>query len=375
MDTFFAPAERATEDALKIDIDTVANNTLVDGLLHSVSGLLAVLNEHRQIVSLNTTLLKMLDIANPEQILGFRPGEAIGCVHAHKMPGGCGTSESCSSCGAVIAITTCLDSKQPKENICVAKVQKNGMESDLYLKVQVVPMNIGARCFLLLFLQDNTRQQQLAALERVFFHDVGNLLTGLFGTNELLVSCTEGYANELAVEAHQLARHLVQEVQLQRCLMQSDIWNHKLTLIEVSASQVFAEIQRLFRNHTAAKNKTMRIIDAVVSGRLKTDIYLLSRVLANMVTNAFEATPPGGEVRIWAREANDSMIFCVWNEQFIPDEVAKRVFQRNFSTKEGLGRGLGTFSTKLFGEQLLKGNVQFRTSPAEGTVFELSLPK
>ena len=67
--------------------------------------------------------------------------------------------------------------------------------------------------------------------------------------------------------------------------------------------------------------------------------------------------------------------YCVGELKRKPDAVAKRVFQRNFTTKEGAGRGLGTFSTKLFGEQILKGKVQFTSSPAEGTVFELRLPR
>lgn len=373
--TSFAPAERAEADALKIDIDLVANHTLVDGLLHAVSGLLAVLNEHRQIVTLNTTLLQMLDIENPEQVLGFRPGEAIGCVHAHDNPGGCGTSETCVNCGAVIAIVTSLAENKPAENICAAKVRRNGNESDLFLRVQAVPLDLNGRRFLLLFLQDITRQQQLAALERVFFHDVSNLVTGLVGTNALLVKETQGFAQELAIEARQLARHLVREVQCQKHLVQSELWAHPLELSTVSASQVFAEIQRLFRHHSAADGKNLRFVESSGPTELRTDIFLVSRVLSNLVTNALEATPPGGEVRLWASDLPDAVSFSVWNEQAIPDTVAKRVFQRNFTTKEGSGRGLGTFSTKLFGEQILKGKVQFTSSPAQGTVFALRLPK
>lgn len=375
MKTYFAPAERASDDALKIDIDIVANHTLVNGLLQAVCGLLAVLNEQRQIVSLNTTLLKMLDIENPEQVLGFRPGEAIGCVHARENSGGCGTAEACASCGAVIAIVTSQAENKAAENICAAKVRKNGVESDLFLRVQAVPMDLSGRRFLLLFLQDITRQQQLAALERVFFHDVSNLVTGLAGTNALLVKETQGFAQELAVEARQLTRHLVREVQCQKHLVQSELWAHPLELSPVSASQVFGEIQRLFRHHPAAKGKVLRCVESGAPAELATDIFLVSRVLSNLVTNALEATPPGGEVRLWAQDSPEAVSFCVWNEQAIPETVALRVFQRNFTTKDGAGRGLGTFSTKLFGEQILKGKVQFTSSPDEGTVFELRLPK
>jgi sensor histidine kinase regulating citrate/malate metabolism len=64
----------------------------------------------------------------------------------------------------------------------------------------------------------------------------------------------------------------------------------------------------------------------------------------------------------------------VWNHQSIPEDIARRVFQRNFSTKEEAGRGVGTYSMKLLGEQILGGRVRFSTSPEEGTVFSFSLP-
>ncbi|MHC4874743.1 MAG: ATP-binding protein [Planctomycetota bacterium] len=56
------------------------------------------------------------------------------------------------------------------------------------------------------------------------------------------------------------------------------------------------------------------------------------------------------------------------------EDVKLRVFQRNFSTKADNGRGLGTFSMKLFGEKFLGGSVTFVSTEEEGTVFKLTLP-
>ena len=51
METFFAPAERSSPDALKYQLEIVSCNPVIDGLLKTVSGLLAVLDEHRQILA------------------------------------------------------------------------------------------------------------------------------------------------------------------------------------------------------------------------------------------------------------------------------------------------------------------------------------
>ena len=94
-----------------------------------------------------------------------------------------------------------------------------------------------------------------------------------------------------------------------------------------------------------------------------------------MLTNAFEATPEGGEVKLWVEDAEEVVNFCVWNCRGIPEDVARRLFQRNFTTKEGSGRGLGTYAMRLLGETYLQGKVDFVTSATEGTLFRLCLPR
>jgi signal transduction histidine kinase len=99
------------------------------------------------------------------------------------------------------------------------------------------------------------------------------------------------------------------------------------------------------------------------------------RVLLNMVVNALEAGKAGDEVRIGTEGTKANVTFRVWNRQPIPENVAPRIFQRFFTTKPGDGRGVGTFSMKLLGETLLKGEVSFETSEESGTTFRLTLPR
>ena len=108
--------------------------------------------------------------------------------------------------------------------------------------------------------------------------------------------------------------------------------------------------------------------------RLKTDRSLLSRGLSNMVINALEASTPKQKVELWVEHLNESLVFFVQNAQVIPELIALRIFERNFSTKSKSGRGLGTFSMKLFGEQILGGKVSFTSTEKKGTIFQLALP-
>jgi sensor histidine kinase regulating citrate/malate metabolism len=58
--------------------------------------------------------------------------------------------------------------------------------------------------------------------------------------------------------------------------------------------------------------------------------------------------------------------FSVWNAGGIPKPIALQIFRRSFSTKATKGRGLGTFSMKLFGERYLGGTVRFKLRKPKG---------
>jgi signal transduction histidine kinase len=127
-------------------------------------------------------------------------------------------------------------------------------------------------------------------------------------------------------------------------------------------------------NHPAAQKKRIKFQEDTPKVKIYTDTSLLSRVLSNMIINALEATAEGGDVKVWAEQTDRFLTLCVWNEQRIPENIAHRIFQRNFSTKGQAGRGVGTFSMKLFGEKILGGQVDFESSMEKGTVFKFSLP-
>lgn len=371
MNTYFAPAERAKEEELVSEIEIVSNNPLMSGLLHSISGLLAVLDEHRQIVALNDSFLQMLGIADPAQTLGLRVGEALQCIHAHDEPAGCGTTKFCSSCGAAIAMVSSLEHDQPVEKICALSTRSGDKEIDLALLVRSHPIEIEKKRFLLLFLQDITKQQQMAALERTFFHDVNNMLNMLIGASELLVA---DQPTQLARIIHQASLRLTKEVAIQRCLSQSEACDYQPLWCPVSTEEVLEELRSFFASHPAVQDKKLSISEGYPLVSIKTDSSLLSRVLCNMIINAAEATPENGEVKVWLAQEGESLSFYVWNAQEIPQEIAPRIFQRNFSTKDQAGRGIGTYSMKLLGEKILGGHVDFTSSKAEGTTFRFTCP-
>ena len=372
MDTHFAEPERAGEEELASEIEIVSRSPVISGLLDSISGLLAVLDEHRQIVALNDSFLKMIGIDNPADALGLRPGEAVTCIHAKEGPGGCGTTKFCSTCGAAIAIVASLGEDKPVERICALTAFKGEQTVDLSLLVRSQPIKIEGKRFLLLFLQDITLQQQRAALERTFFHDINNMLSSLLGASEML-PFNKNNPDYIKI-IQQTSLRLKNEIDLQKSLLEGDSSGYQPLWREVDTKQIMEELESFYVGHPVAKNKRLLFRAPVTVKSIKTDVSLLLRVVCNMITNALEATDNDREVIIWSAEDNRTVSFCVWNHKSIPKQIQHRVFQRNFSTKEEDGRGVGTFSMKLFGEQILGGEVTFTSSRAEGTMFKFSLP-
>ncbi len=376
MKTHFAPPERAKTDVLKMDISAIVNNPVVDTLMQINSGLLAVLNEHRQILALNKEYLSFLGVSDPEKVLGMRPGEAVKCVHAHDMPGGCGTSEYCPTCGAVIAVMSALIDNKPTEQNCVLEFEQDGKIQEMYLRVSSQPLEFNNKRYLLLFLQDITSEQLWANIERVFYHDVNNLLTTIVCQSQnLLMDITDPdlVENKLIRNISESSSLLAREIGIHQSLTGKDKTILKPLWEKVKTEDVIHELGRICRAHPSCKNKTLRMPEPLPVVIFKTDPLLLVRVLTNMTINALEASEEQDEVKIHVNHKNDALEFSVWNRQPISPDIAKRVFQRNFSTKEGAGRGLGTYSMKLLGEDFLGGKVDFESSEAQGTVFSFSV--
>ncbi len=372
MDTYFAPAERVNEKELVAEIEIVDNNPVIDGLLHSVSGLLAVLDEHRQILAINDSFLKMLGINDPSEALGLRIGEELQCIHAHEEPAGCGTTKFCSTCGAAIAIVSSLGQDKPVEKICALTRNTGEHKNDIFLLVKSHPIKIDGTKFLLLFMQDITVQQQRAALERTFFHDINNILTGVFAASDALTRGKD--ILDLIKFIRRSSLRLQKEVEIQRCLSESESGIYHPLQEEITTGQIQEELKLFFTTHPVKKNKHLEVSTTDSNLSIKTDISLLLRILSNMITNALEATDKEGTVQIWMKHDDSFITFYVKNSRAIPKDISRRIFQRNFSTKAATGRGIGTFSMKLFGEKVLGGQVDFTSSQEEGTIFRFSLP-
>ena len=337
----FASPQRTSPQALDAEIRQIAGSEVVNGLLKTMSGLVAVLDENRQVVALNDAFLEFLSVEDASGALGLRPGEILECVHAHDEPAGCGTTPYCSTCGAALSIVASLSEDIPAERMCALSAVRGGNRVELALRVSSHPIQVNDARFLLLFLQDVTAQEKRAALERTFFHDITNLVSRIIQASEVLEREHPSHMSRLV--AHTASR-LHSEIAIQRRLMAGDAAAYQPTWREVTATAVLRDLASFYETHPVSARRQIEVGEDC-HAQITTDVSALCRVLCNMVTNALEATEAGGTVRIWAEEKEEHLRFCVWNQAQVPEDVRFRVFQRSFSTKKGAGRGIGGFSS------------------------------
>ncbi len=369
--SFFAAPERNTREKIAVEIDQVSNNEFISGLMHTISGILAIVNDKRQVLAVNESFIKFLGIRDPGKQLGLRPGEILQCIHSDEQPGGCGTAKHCRTCGAAISMVTSLSEKIPTERICALQVRRGEIDVDIVLSVRAQPIKVNSSTFLILFIQDITRQQQQAAIERTFFHDINNLMSMLVGASEIL---QEGEASSLAETVHRAALRLQSEIAIQRYLSEGESQSYKPMWQITQPVTIFKELDLLLKNHPAAQDIDIVFLGDHQDTSFKTDISLLLRILCNMLINACEATEKKGRIKLWLEKRENALTFSVWNEKMIKEDVQERIFTRNFSTKSETGRGIGTYSMKLFGEKILGGKMQFSSNASDGTIFSLTLP-
>jgi signal transduction histidine kinase len=372
MDSHFAPGGRARPEELAELARETIRNPIVQVVLESAEGFVLVLDEHRQVLAANPELLHALDLVIDGALLGARPGEVLGCTHAQSGPSGCGTSRACSQCGAVLAILAAQQGSSPVDGECWLSFHRNGRFEASEFRVRATPLTLGNHHLTVLVLVDISASKRRDVLESLFHHDVSNTLQGLWAWGEILQSASVT-PKEAGQKILEISLRLKQELDSHRLLLAAESGTFEVELETLRVHDIFSRIEGMFAPRSLARHRTLIIKYPEQSGCVRSDQELLLRILENMVTNALEATPPGEPVEVWFTPEEGHACFHVRNPGVLPEEVALRIFQRSFSTKGGKGRGLGTYSMKLFGETYLGGRVFFESRPEDGTTFTLEL--
>jgi K+-sensing histidine kinase KdpD len=340
-------------------------------MVDAIPSIVAILNEDRRLIYSNRKMAEALSIDNIEEAFMLRPGELFECVNAHTTPGGCGTSETCEFCGAMQAMKSSRLEEKTITNKFRLLGSSNGETKVYNFNFTSTAFTTFGKSFYLISLEDISSEIRKAELEQIFFHDVMNAVGSLFGVIELLKEKgnTEQIYIDILEGSYNALFDLISE---QKQYAQAETGALSLKNQTLHTMDLLIETTLPFMESRNYKSR-IQIDESSVGVSFTSDSALLTRVLTNMIKNAMEASKKDDIVTIGADTRDDKIRFWVHNPVDIPRDAQLQIFERSFSTK-GKGRGLGTFSMKLLGENYLGGKVSFTSNEEEGTTFSIELP-
>lgn len=374
--TFFAPAERDPKEDLMKGSGDFGNLYSLREVVNAIPMVAAILNDKRQILFCNHTLLSAVGKEGVSAIVGQRLGEAFQCIYSKEMPGGCGTSEHCKFCGAVNAILESQETQAPCTRECCLVTKVNNETVDMNFRITATPFELKDKKYVVLAMEDISDEKRRKALERIFFHDVINIAGGVQGFMDFL---KEGHYDHDTKEYIDMATHLshelIEEIEAQRALIYAENGDLKTHNQRIDPEEFLQSVVTDMTFHQVAIGKKIVLEIASTCDDFESDPVILRRILINMLKNALEATSEGETVKVGCSDSDSSSALRLWvnNNAVMPEEAKMQIFERAFSTK-GEDRGIGTYSIKLLTEKYLNGQVAFTSMQGQGTTFFVDIP-
>jgi PAS domain S-box-containing protein len=271
---------------------------------------------------------------------------------------------------------------EPIRNLRCVFLRRDGQEYSADLSVSLVKEPAGSSVVYVAMIKDLTEQneiqERLRKAERMAVigetaamvgHDLRNPLQGISGavyvlrrklrstadaeTTEMLrliLNCID-YADKIVKELLDYSREIRLEV----------VETNAKAVIDAAIQQVKIPANVKVRNLT---NDTPRLlIDAVKT----------QRVFVNLIGNAVDAMPTGGELSITGAEARGILEVKLSDTgEGIPDDVMRNLWKPMKTTKSK-GMGLGLAICKRIVEAH-SGSIEVESAPGDGTTFTIRLP-
>lgn len=349
------------------DIKIVMSRESLKSIIDSLPIISILINEKRNIIYSN-----LQKLGYEFEDLNIRPGNVVKCVNTKDYV--CGTSPSCEFCNLNRAISKTLKTNLEVSTKCAITSKESDFLESHYFKVVSTPLSIDDNHFILCSFIDLTKSERQKLMEKIFFHDIINVAGGIDSFLKLIDNSTDiEELKTLIKHITDLSSHLIDIIISQKEIIDAENDNLKLDISPLSSLDLLLCTMDNFSNHSDFQDKEVVLYDDYQNIHFESDHILIQRVLTNMVKNALEASKPNSKVFIGSFATDNSILFKVHNDSYIPQNIRENIFNHSFSTK-GVSRGFGTYSMKLLGEKFLNGKVYFKSNEDNGTDFFLELP-
>ena len=190
-------------------------------------------------------------------------------------------------------------------------------------------------------------------VEQIIRHDLVSPLSGIISIPELL-----GDQENLTPEQHELLRHVASSgrrmlatIRMAGDLARMEKGTYAVAMAECDVLDLIRGIRANLESLFAPKELGFTV---QVNGRraaagerlpVRGDANLLGNLFENLIKNAAEASPAGGEVRLVIDTA--ARTFCVCNQGEVPAGIVATFFEKYVTSGKRFGTGLGTYSARI----------------------------
>lgn len=238
----------------------------------------------------------------------------------------------------------------------------------------------------LLIIQDLTRLRRLETVRRDFISNVSHeLRTPLASLKALAETLSDG-----AIDDPPAARRFLARMQTEVDAL-TQMSTELLELTRIESGQVPLQLKPIAPTQllqSAADRMKAQAERAGLDLRAECNPHLppvpadtsrLEQVLVNLIHNAIKFTPPGGEIRLFARQDGKYVRFdvCDTGGGIDPDDLP-RIFERFYKadrarSRSGSGTGLGLSIAKHIVEAH-GGKIWAESEPEKGSTFHFTIP-
>ncbi len=236
-------------------------------------------------------------------------------------------------------------------------------------------------------LQSAQRLEAVGTLAGGIAHDFNNALTGIFGFSEMLKIKLAGNERALS-DVNEILRSAERAATLTRQLL-TYARRQVIEPINLSLNKVITDLMRLV-SKVAGEHIEIRTFLAKDLPTVRADVGEMEQVVMNLVLNARDAMPGGGQLLIETGLARLDAEYVAYHPYMkvgsyvvltvsdtgigMDQKVQERVFEPFFTTK-GLEKGTGLGLAMVYGiVKQHNGFIHLYSEPGKGTTFKIYLP-
>ncbi|MBF0152221.1 MAG: hybrid sensor histidine kinase/response regulator [Magnetococcales bacterium] len=216
-------------------------------------------------------------------------------------------------------------------------------------------------------------------VERMTHHDLKAPLAAVIGLPQVLLSDDNltGEQEQHLQQIQDSGYRLLEMINRSLDLYKMEVGAYVYRPVPVDIIAIIKKIVQENRVLVRGNNLSLQILDEygltpdcfMIPG----EEFLCHSLLTNLLKNAFEASPVGGQVTVDLRLKRGYAMIGIHNRGSVPLEIRDRIFDKFVTSGKQGGTGLGTYSAKRIA-QTMGGEIALVDTEVGFTTIEVCLP-